>query len=356
MDRPKIATEYTYKNIETAFLENEFLRIKVLPGKGGDILEFRDKRTDVDVLWNSPHNWHPPRTRYVPSVSETTWYDHYPGGWQVNVPVAGHGWEIDGNAYGLHGESSLIPWHAKVVKDDDEAVTLRLSTELVRYPFFIERELTLPAGESRLEIDESITNRGEVDLEYLWQQHITLGPPLLGPDARLDVPAETGIVDDYPEDASNVRLKGGTEFEWPNAPLQDGGETDLREIPSRDAEIHDQVYATDLNHGWYALTNSSIDLGFGFTFPKDPFQCVWYWQPLGGATGSPFFGRNYNVGLEPTTGYPGWGIPDTQRENGTMLVLGPGETVSASFSATTFGGFESISTIQSDGTVEGCSR
>lgn len=353
MPGPRISTEYAYRDIDTAFLENSNLRIKVLTGKGGDIVEFRDKRTDVDVLWHADHNWTPPRDRHVPSMSEATWLDHYPGGWQLNVPVAGHGWDIEGNSYGLHGESALIPWEASVRRDDDEAVTLGLRAELVRYPFAIERVLTLPAGEPRLEITESITNLGAVRLEYMWQHHVALGPPLLDPAARLNIPAERGRTDDYDDGTPNVRLEGDATFEWPTAPARDGGTVDLREIPPREEKTYDQVYATELTEGWYALTNPDLDLGFGLTFPTDPFESVWYWQAFGGVESSPFFGRNYNAGLEPTTAYPGWNIPEAQRSNGTMKTLAPDETVQSSFTAVTYQGVESVSGVDPDGTVTG---
>lgn len=351
MTGPRISTEFAFRGIEAAFLENEALRVMVLPGKGGDVLEFRDKRTDVDVLWQTPHNWTPPGDRFVPSAAETTWNDHYPGGWQVNLPVAGGGMEIEGNEYGLHGESALLPWDAEVVRNDDEAVTLRLTVELVRYPFVVERELTLRAGTSRLEIDESVTNSGEVPLEYVWQQHVALGAPLLSSGARLDVPAATGVTPTYDDAFPNGRLTGDSAFEWPRAPGRDGGTVDLRRVPPDDATIHDQAYAVDLDDGWYALTNPDVDLGFAFTFPTDPFECIWYWQAFGGYDESPWFNRSYNVGLEPTTAYPG--ATEAQRENGTMKVLDPGETAEASFSAMTYGGLESVTSVDPDGTVDG---
>ena len=349
MTGPRISTEYTYRGIDTAFLENEALRIKILTGKGGDIVEFRDKRTDVDVLWETPHNWTPPSDRYVPTMAETTWNDHYPGGWNLNLPVAGAGWEFPGNAYCQHGESSLLPWDAEVVRDDDEAVTLRLSTELVRYPFYVERDLTLPAGDSRLEIEESITNRGGFELEYDWQQHVTLGAPLLSSDARLDVPAETGVNSPYGDSFPNARLEGGVTYDWPHSPGADGDTVDLREIPPADSTIHDQSFAVDLETGWYALTNPELDLGFGLRFPTDPFESLWYWQPFGGYHESPWFNRNYNVGLEPTTSYP---APD-DRDDGQMETLGPGETAEASYTAVTYGGLESVDSVDYDGNVEG---
>lgn len=350
-DFPRISTEYTYRGIDTAFMENDHLRLKILTGKGGDILEFRDKRTDVDLLWQTHHNWVPPGDRYVPSETKTTWLDHYPGGWQLNLPIAGFGREIEGNAYGLHGESALIPWDATVARDDDEAVTLRLTADLVRYPFTVERELTLAADASRLEIEESVTNNGERELEYIWQHHIALGPPLIGPQARFDLPASEGLVESYGDAYPNARLESGAAFEWPNAPGSDGETVDLRSFPDHDATIHDLAFATDLADGWYAVSNPDIDLGFGFTFPEDLFESVWYWQAFGGFHESPYFNRNYNAGIEPTTAYPSRDIPDAQRANGTIDTLAPGETQTASFTASTFRGVAPVEEVRPDGTV-----
>jgi hypothetical protein len=347
----RASDEFTYRGIDAVFLENDALRVMVLPGKGGDVLEFRDKRTDVDVLWQTHHNWQPPESRYVPSADPTAWMDHYPGGWQLNLPLAGFTDDFGGVPYGIHGESALLPWDYRVRREDDR-VSLVLWTELVRYPFEVERELTLEAGESRLRIDESVTNRGEVELDYIWQQHLTLGAPLLDPAARLDVPAESGVVEAYGEDHANARLESGATFDWPHAPASTGETVDLRRIPGPERELHDVAYATDLAEGWYALTNPDLDLGFGFEFPVDPFECVWYWQPLGGDERYPYFGRNYNVGLEPTTAYPSAPVPDAPRENGTIDTIGPGETLEASFTAVTYGGLESVESID-DGAVEG---
>ena len=78
-ERPSVSTAFEYRGIDTAILENRHLRVMVVPGKGGDILEFRDKRTDVDVLYYADHQWDPPADRRVPST-EATWNEHYPPG------------------------------------------------------------------------------------------------------------------------------------------------------------------------------------------------------------------------------------------------------------------------------------
>ena len=350
-ETPTIDDAYTYNDIDAVVMENAHLRAMVLPGKGGDILEFRDKSSDVDVLWQAEHEWVPPDTRVIPTADATTWHDHYPGGWQLNLPVAGYTDDFAGTPYGLHGESALLPWDTIIARDDADAVSVHLSVDLIRYPFHVERELTLPADESVLHIEESVTNEGRVELEYIWQQHIALGPPLIGPDARLDIPADTGVVEDYDADHENARLESGARFDWPEAPGADGTSVDLSAFPDYDACIHDVAYATDLEDGWYAVTNPAHEVGFGFAFPTDPFECVWYWQPFNGFAESPYWGRNYNVGLEPTSAYPSGDIPDAQRANGTMKTLGPGETIEATYAATTFSPEATVASIDSSGQV-----
>ncbi|WP_136687664.1 aldose 1-epimerase [Halorhabdus amylolytica] len=348
-ESPRISTAYAYRGVEASLLENRHLRVMVLQGKGGDIVEFRDKRTDVDVLWHADHEWSSPPGPIPPT--ETTWNEHYPGGWQLNLPVAGGPLSFPGGRYDHHGESALLPWDATITREDATAVSLELSTTLRRYPFTVTRELTLPADAASLEIAETITNEGAVELEYAWQQHVALGRPLIGPTARLDVPADRGYVEDY-DDHANNRLVGGEEFEWPDAPGADGGTVDLTAFPPIDAEIHDLAYLHELRDGWYAVTNPDLDLGFALRWPVECFESLWYWQPFGGMAESPFWGRNYTAGLEPTTAHPAHSYPEAQRENGSIRTLEPGQTVSASFVAKTFEGTERITGVSPDGSIE----
>ncbi|AGN01248.1 aldose 1-epimerase [Salinarchaeum sp. Harcht-Bsk1] len=329
----RVDDAYAYRGIDAVLLENRHLQLLVLSGKGGDVLEFRDKRTDVDVLWHADHDWQAPGDGRLPITEPDAYHDHYPGGWQLHLPMAGETDDFDGTPYGLHGESALLAWDATSERRE-EAVTLHLETDLLRYPFAIERDLTLRRDEPTLFVEETVTNEGGVAVPFVWQQHLALGPPLVGPDARLELPAETGHVEDYGDGHENARLAGGERFAWPDAPGADGETVDLREFPPYDATIHDLAYATDLREGRYAVSNEEIDLRFEFSFPLDPFEHVWYWQPFGGHAAYPYWNRNYNVGLEPTSAYPAGDVPDAQRANGTLDHLAPGEERSASYEAT----------------------
>jgi|GEM_PF-5267715 len=122
--------------------------------------------------------------------------------------MAGVREDLDGTPYGLHGESALLSWDATVQRRED-AVSLHLQTDLLGSPFAIGGSV-LPADEPTLAVEEAVTNEGGVAVPYIWQRHLALGPPLVGPDARLDVPADTGIVEEYAGSHENNRLAGAS--------------------------------------------------------------------------------------------------------------------------------------------------
>ena len=65
-------------------------------------------------------------------------------------------------------------------------------------------------------------------------------------------------------------------------------------------------------------------VGFGVVWPRETFPYVWYWQMFGGGVGYPWYGRTYNLGLEPFTSIPNQGI-EFALESNTALMLQPRE-------------------------------
>ncbi|MFC7250719.1 aldose 1-epimerase [Halomicroarcula sp. GCM10025324] len=319
-----VTDEYQRRGIDTVFLENDHLRVEVLAGKGSDVTEIRDKRTDTNVLFEAPHAWRAPAAGPAGAPDAAfSFLDHYPGGWQTVLPAAGGPTSVAGATLALHGESSVIPWDSRITADTDERVAVEFSTSLTRYPFTIVRELALGAGDSTLAVTETVRNDGEVTVPYSWLQHIALGEPLVDPDAHLDVPCETVLVD--PDQTTDTaRLPPGETYDWPVCETPDGP-VDLRAFPPREERVHDLVALADLREGRYTVSNPAIDLGVTVRFPESLYEYLWYWQPLGGFEEAPFFGRNYNVGLEPCTSIPNAGLAEAI-ENGTAELLDPGET------------------------------
>jgi hypothetical protein len=108
-------------------------------------------------------------------------------------------------------------------------------------------------------------------------------------------------------------------------------------------------YLTELEEGWYALSNPLLGVGFGLAWPKAIFPYVWFWQELRGSFGFPWYGRSYVMAVEPFTSIPGSGL-ERAIAAGTSPVLAAGAKIEASFAAVLFEG-AAVKSVSTDGRV-----
>jgi hypothetical protein len=346
----RVSDAWTYRGLKTVVMENELLRVVVLVDKGADILELVHKPTDVDFLWRSPWGVRDP-SKFVPTTGsgEGLWMDFYEGGWQTVFPAGGFPATYGGADLGLHAESSLAPWDCQIVDDTPEKVSIRCWIRTARTPFYFEKTLSLTGGSPVLQIDEFLVNEGNETVPCVWGEHIAIGAPTLSGDSVIDLPGGTLMT--HPETNPHARLKPGIQGPWPWTEDNDGNAVDLSKVPSASIEAYDMAYITDMPEGWYALTNQSTGVGLGVVFPKDLFKYLWYWQSLGGGYGYPWYGRCYNVGLEPFTSFANNGLTSAI-ENGTAVNMEPGQRLDASVKAIAYTDAPNgVQRISPDGTV-----
>ena len=334
----RISTDYTFRGYKVAILENELIRVMLLVDRGGDVMEFRYKPLDIDVMWRSPWGLRP-QNSWIPTTSPPggNWMDHYLGGWQVIFPSGGGPSTYQGAQEGVHGEASLIAWQPEIIADTAEEVGLRLTVTTQRLPFKVVRELRLARQSGALRIQETIENLANVPLHCMWGQHPALGEPLVGPDLELVLPScrvESGPGTLEAPD----RIIPGSKGEWPFLPGPDGKPVDLRRLPPRDQPARAMLFATNLAEGWYAACNPKVGLGFGMSWPLESWPILWLWQELGGSMAAPWFGRTYTAALEPFSSRPdesGAGLAGAVA-NGTALPVGPAERRTVAYTAVAF--------------------
>ena len=344
----RVSDSWTYRGLKTVVLENECLRIIVLADKGADIYSFVDKSSDTEFMWRSPWGVRDPRL-FVPSTgsSQGMWLDYYEGGWQTVVPHGGYPDTVYEVEMGLHGDMSNMPWDAEVVEDSAGRVSVRFAARGVRMPVFVEKTMTLEAGSSVLTLDKSVTNEGEEDIEIVWLEHIAIGPPFLSPDCKLHVP-DCRILTHPDSFVDTQKLALGADTPWPFSKLSDGSDIDFRTIPPKSDRSLDMAYFTGQSDGWYAVHNQKTGIGFAVSYPTEVFPYLWYWRNLGGGWGYPWYGRCYNVGLEPCTSWDNRGLKHSM-ENGTARRIPAGETVSARLTAGSFRGEGEVKAVDSNG-------
>ena len=317
--------EYRYKGMRAVFLENEKLRVGVLVDKGTDVFEFNYKPRDMDFVWLSAGGVRNP-TSYLSTSPDplATFLDYYPGGWQEVFPNGGVPSSYLGADFGQHGEVSNLPWDYQIVEDDEDAVAVRFSVRTQKTPFLLEKEFRLNSGESRLYVEETLANESEVPLRAMWGHHITFGRPFLGEGCRIRLPdGATVVPHDEPIHPDGRRVRGGKKYAWPLAKGESGEEVDLSVLPES-GTLSEMLYLTDLPKGQYEVENPGTGLGLRVGWDVERMPYLWFWQEYGASNFYPWYGRHYNIGLEPFSSFPTSGIQEAI-EKSTALSIAPRE-------------------------------
>ena len=350
----RISDEWTFKGLRTLILENELLRVVVLVDKGSDIIEFRYKPLDLDFLLLAPGGVRNPAQNQPSIYTQSPFSDYYSGGWNDILPNGGPPAAYEGAEFGQHGEISLLAWEYSLLEDTPQRVAVKLWVRSLRTPFFVEKILSLTSGQAALSIEETVTNEGGQPLHLMWGQHIAFGREFLHDGVVIDIPAGQFIAHEAMPGYEPRRFLPGARSSWPNVPAPDGSSVDASLVPPEGAlQAQEMAYLTQLQAGWYALTNPVKKIGFGLIFDPDLFRYVWCWQQLGDvASGYPWWNRTHTIALEPWTSYPTNGLPEAVR-NGSACLLQPGQQIHTRFMAVAYQGFERISRITPDGKLEG---
>lgn len=341
----RISDAYTYKGWKLLVIENELLRISVLPEKGSDIWDFIYKPADVNFMSRTPQGLMD-RHLFIQSKPSLThnFMEFYQGGWQEVLPSGGAGCIYRGAEYGLHGETWNDVWDCAIERDEPDVVTAKLTCRLLKVPLVIEKRLTLRTGEAILHIDERITNESPMTIDYMWGHHPAFGAPWLSKDCVLDVPAGKIAVHSFDDDPDK-RFPHGAEYEWPNMTTVSGEIVDGSRIPGAESRGSDELCLLDLREGWYALTNTRQKVGFALEWDVELFPYVWFWQCFGGSPSYPWFDRMYSCAIEPWTSYPLFGL-EKCIENGSARRLDPHASISTSIKAIAYTGVERVAKVQ----------
>ena len=295
---PRMSNETTFKGRRAVSIENDHLRVTVLPG-GGHIAEVYDKATGVNPLWT------PPWPSIEPSRFDATRHRDYGDGIDAGLlaGIAGHnlcldifGGPSDEEARAglpVHGEASNVDYD---VKEDGQALAARARLPLAGLD--LERRLELHGR--AVWIRETVHNTGGVDRPIAWTQHVTLGPPFLEKGrtefraslTRSRVFESAFGADDY--------LVAGADFEWPNAPLIGGGSADLRRLSSAAASDAYTAHLTDpgCDRAFFMAFSPSSRLSFGYVWRRVDFPWMGIWEENSSRTHAPWNARTLTRGME----------------------------------------------------------
>ena len=322
--------QYQHRGLVHLCLENEVLRVTVIPDKGADISEILYKPKDINFMWRAPGGGVRDTGKLISTTQSVLGnnLDYYEGGWHESFPGGGP-YEKDGMQQGLHGEACLLPWQFRVLEDTEQQISVLLWCETIRFPAKLGKKITIKSGIADIYFDEKLSNLSDEKLEYMWGHHPVFGRPFLDESCTITIDAQAfttaqgfGSPTTYFDEDYTAK--------WPNGIGKDGQTVDLSSMPKEGERNAELVFITGLNKGEIEITNTKLALGFRLKWDKELFESIWYWRVCNGLPGYPWYGRTYNIGLEFWTGYPGY---EGAVGNGTIKILKPHSTVKTHFEA-----------------------
>ena len=327
--------EFIYKGLRTVTLENELIRVSVLADKGTDIYEFIYKPKDVDFMWHSFNGVRNP-SQMKPSIEmpDGSFLDFYEGGWQELFPNIGDACKYNGALLGVHGEVCMPPWEYRIELDTPQVISVKFWIRTARSPYYLEKIFTVKEGDGTLYIDEKVTNEGTSDLEFMWGHHPAFGPIFLDDTCVIEFPQGVKAKTAEGDHGPYAPLPEDTEFIWPFITDNTGKVWDMSKVPPSDSKLFFEYQINSLPEGWYAVKNKGLGVGFQMNWDKDRFPFVWVWAPYGGAVNYPWYGRNYNLAIEPWTAVPG-NLTEVVKA-GLGVRIQPGQEICNSFQAKAF--------------------
>ena len=261
-------------------LQNECLRVRVIPQLGCKIVEIYDLENDHEWLWSD-------KSRPIKAANYGDQYDLYDiSGFDECFPNIGI--SQDPKKIGVtlpdHGEIWSLPWD---VTQEENGVSATVLVKLFDYRFF--RRLSLKSN--KLVIEYSVSNIGDSEITYMWSAH-----PLFAIDENMKIEItgnpkmskEFGFGGRIGPDGDNWYEGHLSEHVWPSVVGADGRVSDMSEV-SLDKVLTDKVVLDAPVDGLVSL--KKLSSGRSLTMKFSPLEL-------------PFLGICYNFGAWPLTGEP----------------------------------------------------
>jgi hypothetical protein len=275
----------TVGSMKGLILENEKVRVVLIPEFGARILSLTYKPTEWEFAWHDPRVPMGKPTREVEFENVSGFFDCVP----TCEPCT-----FKGRKLPPAGEVAFEPW--RVVKKEKRrgsiAVTMQRQCDV--YPLMVRKSVTISRNEPVVKLDYKLTNLSEEVLEYHYSGHNTLR---IEPTYRIVLPSE--VTEVKRGMAVTDRLGNlGDEIPWPMTADKSGKALDLSMVGQPCDGTGENLYTPKLKEAWCAAFNESRREAIGFSFQAEVLPYILVWINYGG------WRDYYHMPLEPTTGRP----------------------------------------------------
>jgi hypothetical protein len=153
----------------------------------------------------------------------------------------------------FHGEANAQLFRIVAAKDSGPRRLVSMQATLPLAQETLTRTIELADGENVIYATSQLESALTVDRPVSWAEHATIGPPFMEKGkVVVDMPATNCRVRPYKPGPIPGHLVYDRDFKWPMAPTVDGGQADIRVIPT--------------DHDWLDLASCQMDPGRRLAF------------------------------------------------------------------------------------------
>ena len=280
--------------VEILIIENDHLKVSIIPKLGGKLLSVFNKKLKKEFIWLNN------QLPLKPNMPGADYDSNFIGGVDELIPND-QPENIDGINYPDHGELWTTPLQYEIVNNQ-----IKLHGSLPLCQLYYTKTIQLEEDRPVISLNYSIKNESNKQLHFLWKLHAALR---IEPGDKLLTSAINGQV----VDINYSRYKTLQPFKWPLIENTDAGLVPIKNNST------DFFYLYDIPTGNMMLQSADEDQLFCYSYDTKVFPYQWYFASYGG------FLNHYTAILEPCTNMP-MSVNDAIEKNQSVM-LKPGEII-----------------------------
>jgi len=272
-----------YKDEEAIVLQNNALKVVVLPRWGAKLASIFFKPLGLELLWQNPGKQYR-KTGYGDpyEAGEASGFD------EMFPTISRCFYEEEpwsGTEIPDHGEVWSLPWEYELIEKE-----VIFSVKGVRFPYALQKSVSLE--ESTLHQQYSVVNQSDADFDYIWAAH-----PLFNTSEGMKLIVPQGMHSIVNAVPSNRLGSYGRAYAFPDAKLDDGSIFDLSSVPKKNSSNYQKYwFLGKVKQGWCSLHNPHSRLNIDMNWPAEEVPYLGVWVNEGAWAGQ------YNIAPEPATG------------------------------------------------------
>jgi len=276
-------TESTFKGCKSIELENDYVRVIVLPTIGGKIASFFLKDKNFELMFQNKEEIYRKANLYddFAEFDASGFDDAFPSIDSSKVEYAGKIIE-----YPDHGEIWTADFNYTI---DNEQINMTYNSEIL--PCIYTKGLSLDGNS--LNIEYNIFNKGKEGIPCIWAMHCLVN---CEDDMKIIFPKETSRIEVVCETPTLGKV--GDIHPYPLTKTIKGTDYRLDKIMPVSTNNMEKYYVRGkVSEGMCGVDYIEKSVKFRVYFDKEKLPYLGFWVTSGGFRG------DYNCALEPTNGY-----------------------------------------------------